>query len=97
MIATIAFIKLGQKENPEGQSLAKYEKTLNKEIKKMSDKELDDFLQYTDAGLDGSENVKVNPDEEIKELLKDVTEDELKEFLEETSDAEPDSETSMMN
>lgn len=76
---------------------AKYEKKLNKEIKKTSDKDLNDFLQYTEAGLDGSENVKTTATDDVKELLKDVPEDELKEFLEETSDVEPDSETLMMN
>ncbi len=97
VIATITVMVIRRNENPQGQSLARYEKKLNKEIKKMSDKELDDFIQYTEAGLDGSENVKNNSTDDVKELLKDVPVEELKEFLDETSDPESDSETSMMN
>ena len=76
-------------------SLAKFEKKLNKEIKKMSDSELKDFIEYTDAGLNGEEKVSTNPSDEIKELLKDLPESELKEFLEETSDL--NTETTLMN
>lgn len=97
VIATIAVMVISRNANPQGQSLARYEKKLNKEIKKMSDKELDDFIQYTEAGLEGNENVKSNSPDDVKELLKDVPVEELKEFLEETTDPESDSETSMMN
>lgn len=98
LIVLAGFLTFGKNDSSEGQSLARMKKQLNKEIKKMSDKELDDFIQYTDAGLDGSENAKAAVAEDVKDLLKDVPENELKEFLEETSDGEPDvSETSMMN
>lgn len=98
LIVLAGYLTLGRNDSSEGQSFAKYKKQLNKEIKKMSDKELDDFIQYTDAGLDGSENAKAAVSDDVKDLLKDVPENELKEFLEETSDGEPDvSETSMMN
>lgn len=76
-------------------SLAKFEKKLNKEIKKMSDSELKDFMEYTDAGLNGEEKASTSPSDEIKELLKDLPESELKEFLEETSDL--NTETTLMN
>lgn len=83
-------------KNPTGEkSLAKFEKKLNKEIKKMSDSELKDFIEYSDAGLNGEEKVSTNPSDEIKELLKDLPESELKEFLEETSDL--NTETTLMN
>lgn len=78
-----------------GRSLAKFEKKLNMELKKMSDQELSDFIQYTDAGLTGEEKVSTNKNEEVKDMLKDVPDKELKEFLDETSDTE--TEPTMMN
>ena len=58
-------------------------KKLNKEIKKTSDQELNDFIKYTDAGQDLVYN---QPKEEIKAMLKDVPATELQEFLEEIAD-----------
>jgi hypothetical protein len=97
VIATLAFLKFGNDEPKASQPLAKFEKNLNKEIKKMSEKELNDFLQYSAAGLDGTENVKIDNIDDAKELLKDVSESEMKTFLEETADVEPDAEPVMMN
>lgn len=97
VIATLAFLKFGSDEPKASQPLAKFEKNLNKEIKKMSEKELNDFLQYNAAGLDGTENVKNDNVDDAKELLKDVSESEMKAFLEETADVETDSESIMMN
>ena len=54
----------------------------------MSDVELAEFLQYTDAGLNGEEKVNVTADREVKEMLEDIPVTELKEFIEETSDIE---------
>jgi hypothetical protein len=89
IIATAGYLYLNQSGGITARSLAKFEKTLNKEIKKTSDKELDEFLQqFSDAGLTGEEKVTTTIDKEVKELLKDVSETELKEFLEETSEAE---------
>lgn len=88
LIVMSGFMLFNKKANMAGLPLAKYEKKLNKEIKKMSDKELNDFLQYTNAGLSGEEKVSNNPTDDVKDLLKDVPESELKEFLEETSDVE---------
>ena len=72
-----------------GESLTRLEKKIKIEIKKTSDKELNDFIQqFSDAGFNGEETA-VNdktPDTEIKELLKDIPETELKEFLNETSE-----------
>lgn len=82
-------------------SLAKFEKKLLKEIKKTSDKELDEFLvQFSDAGLTGEEKVSTEADKEVKELLKDVSETELQKFLEETSEGDASANTeepSIMN
>ncbi len=74
--------------NEENWSLARIEKTVSKEIGRMSDVELSEFLQYTDAGLNGEEKVNVTPGNDIKELLEDIPVSELKEFIEETSDFE---------
>ena len=97
-VVVLAGIMFYSKQNDPQHSFARYEKKLDKEIKKTSDKELDDFLQYTDAGLDGTEKASVNPDTETKELLKDIPDSELKDFLNETSDdTEPGSENLKMN
>ncbi|MBK7561013.1 MAG: hypothetical protein IPP43_15450 [Chitinophagaceae bacterium] len=88
IIALAGFVYITNK-SAKDQPFARFEKKLNKEIKKTSDKDLDEFIQqFSDAGLNGEEKVYNNPDTEVKELLKDVPETELKEFLEETSDTE---------
>ncbi len=89
VIALAAFFVV--KKNDVGHMpLAKFEKKLNKEIHKMSDTELADFLETTEATMNGQENATTNKNDEIKELLKDVPESELKEFIEETSDLDTD-------
>jgi len=95
VIVIAGFMVFNKKGNITGLPLAKYEKKLNKEIEKMSDTELNDFLQYTDAGLNGEEKVSNNSTDDVKDLLKDIPESELKEFLEETSDIETT--TTLMN
>jgi len=96
LIVMAGFLLINNNINNE-RSFAKFEKTLNKEIKKTSDKELNDFIQYTSAGLTGNEKVQTNPKEEVKDLLKDVTDTELKKFLEETADPETDEDVLNMN
>lgn len=87
VIAMAGFLYLNQSGDITARSLAKFEKRLNKEIKKTSDKELDEFIQqFSEAGLTGEEKVSTADDKEVKELLKDIPETELKEFLEETSE-----------
>ncbi len=95
-IITLTGILLFGKKNEE-RRLARFENRLNREIKTMSDDDLKDFVQYTDAGLTGEEKVSNNNNntDEIKELLKDIPESELKEFIEETADTE--TETTLMN
>lgn len=66
-------------------SFERFEAKLNKEIKKTSDKELNDFIKYTDGGQDVVFN---EPKEEVKELLKDVPATELQNFLDEIADPE---------
>ncbi len=80
------------------QSFAKFEKKLDKEIKKTSDQELSDFIQqFTIAGLNGEEKAFNDPKAEPKEYLKDVPESELKQFLQETADPDLDDDLSLMN
>jgi hypothetical protein len=61
----------------------RFEAKLDKEIKKTSDKELADFIEFTDAGQDVAVSV---PKEEVKEMLKDVPATELQNFLDEIAD-----------
>lgn len=83
VIATTSVILINNKQ-PE--SFAKFEKKLNKEIKKTSDIELDEFIKFSDAV---NQDVAYNePKEEVKELLKDVPASELQNFLDEVSDPE---------
>lgn len=82
VIATTSILLINNK-SPE--SFAKFEKKLNKEIKKTSDKELDEFIKYAEANQDVAYN---EPKEEVKELLKDVPASELQSFLDEVSDPE---------
>ncbi len=90
IVSLAGFLLIKNKVNNDStKSFAKFEKKLDKEIKKSSDKELTEFVQqFTDAGLTGEEKVQTNPKEEAKDLLKDVPDKELKNFLEETADSD---------
>ena len=83
IVAVTGFILLRNAGTPT--TFARFEKKLDKEIKKTSDQELTEFLKYTDAGQDLAFN---EPKDEVKELLKDVPATELQKFLEEISDPE---------
>jgi hypothetical protein len=78
--------------NPE-KSLAKFEKKLDKEIKKASDKELIEFAELTGTSKDIAFN---DTKEDVKELLKDVPAAELQEFLEEIADPDIDNNNSSL-
>jgi hypothetical protein len=84
-IVALALVLVFKRPVDPAKDLAKFEKKLNKEIKKTSDKELADFIQYTEAAQDVAVNV---PKEEVKELLKDVPATELQNFLDEIADPE---------
>lgn len=90
IITTITFLFIGSSDDKgPGASIAKFEKKLTKDIKKTSDKELNEFIQqFSDAGLVTEETAYNVPDIEVKDLLKDVSENELKNFLEETAEIE---------
>ncbi len=84
----------------EGTSVARFEKSVLKEIKKTSDNELTEFVkQFDEAGLRTDETASTDPNKEVKELLKDIPENELKQFLNETAETEAstDEETIFMN
>jgi hypothetical protein len=93
IVASTFFLVFKRPADPV-KDMANFEKTLDKEIKKTSDKELADFIEYTDAGQDVAVNA---PKEEVKELLKDVPATELQNFLDEIADPEisPDKKVSM--
>lgn len=97
IIATLAFIRFGNNEFKSTSSIVHIEEKINKDLKKMSEKDLNDFLQFNAAGLEGTENVKAGSTDDVKELLKDVSESEMKTYLEETADVETDPETIMLN
>ena len=80
----VAGLVIYRNNNVEKMPMAKFEYKLNKEIGKMSDLELAEFMEYTDAGLVGDEKVNSTPND-VKELLEDIPVSELKEFIEETS------------
>lgn len=82
LIAIVVLLMTNQPGDPE-KTLAKFEKKLEKEIKKSSDTELMDFIKYTDAGQDLAVN---QPRDGIKEFLKDVPASELQQFLDEIAD-----------
>jgi len=88
IVALAGFLFVNNKFNNDPKiAFKKFEKNLDKEIKKTSDRELNEFVQqFTDAGLTLEEKVQINTKEEAKELLKDVPDTELKKFLEETAD-----------
>lgn len=96
VIALAGFLYTNLNSDPT-KSFAKFEKKLNKEIKKTSDKELNDFIQFTAAGLTGEEKVQTSPKEEVIDMLKDVPDTELKKFLEEIADPETDDDELIMN
>ena len=55
----------------------------------MNDTQKDDLMDFIDAGMNGDETAQVNTDnkaDEVKNLLKDVSDEELKDFQEQTED-----------
>ncbi|MES1197878.1 MAG: hypothetical protein ABUL41_01215 [Chitinophagaceae bacterium] len=89
IITLTGFLFITQKSNDPVRSFSKFEKKLDKEIQKTSDKELTEFVQqFTDAGLTGEEKAQSIPKDEVKEMLKDVSDTELNEFIKEIADPE---------
>jgi len=89
IITITGFLFITQKTNDPVKSFTKFEKKLDNEIQKTSDKELNEFVQqFTDAGLTGDEKAQTFPKDEVKEMLKDVSDRELNEFINEIADPE---------
>lgn len=87
IISLVSILVINNRNNPENK-IARIEKSLHKDLQKINEQELTDFVQqFTDVSLNKEEVVTTDQKEEIKELLKDIPDNELKEFLAETSDA----------
>ena len=64
---------------------------VSKDIKKLNDTQQNDLIDFLDAGMNGTETVKVKTDnrsKEIQQLLQDIPEEELKKFQQQTEDIE---------
>lgn len=83
IVATSAFFILRKPVTKD--ALVRFEGDVNK----MNDTQKENVAQYLDAGLTGTEIV-VGPDKtnEIKELLKDISDEELKDFQQQNEDIE---------
>lgn len=86
IISTGAIFYLNGKSNSpadENKAWAKIEK----KVENLSDKEIKDFVEFSEAGLSTSETAGLQPikKDEVRELLMDVSDSELREFLEQTS------------
>ena len=84
IVAVTGVLLINRNSNPE-KVAAVIEAKAEKAIEKTSDKELIDFIEYTDAGHDLAVN---DPGKEVKDLLKDVPATELQQFLDEIADPE---------
>jgi hypothetical protein len=84
IMAVTGVILINRNSNPE-KVAAVIEAKAEKAIEKTSDKELIDFIEYTDAGQDLAVN---DPGKEVTDLLKDVPATELQQFLDEIADPE---------
>ncbi|MGQ0740526.1 MAG: hypothetical protein ACT4OJ_15865 [Bacteroidota bacterium] len=72
---------------------------VKKSVKKVDLKEIDAFVKLVDENLSNQKEVAVNPvsSEEIKELMKDVSDKEIQDFLNETPETESSDEETLMN
>ena len=85
VIATTALLIFKNSSRPsEKEILAKF----TKEVKKLDDNQKNKLADFMDAGFDGTETVKLNPDKpnEVKDLLKGISDEELKAFQEQNED-----------
>lgn len=89
IIAIAGFLIVGNNEKI--QSGSKVMAKFTRDVKKMNETQKDDLIDFIDAGMTGAETVKVNTQaasEEVKNLLKDVSDEELKDFQEQTEDVQ---------
>jgi hypothetical protein len=86
LIAVTALLVFNKREKSEI-ILAK----VKKDVKKMDESQKENLIDFIDAGMTGEETAQVNTQpksNEVKELLKGVSEEELKDFQEQTEDLE---------
>lgn len=90
LVATIGFLVVnqdGNKNNPTAQ--------VKKSLRKVSTDEINLFIEQT--GITGSEMVKVETRNEIKDLLKDVSDKEIQEFLDDAQAFSDDDDELFLN
>lgn len=97
IIALTAWLFINAGPETGEKAVARFEKKLNKELEKMSDKELNDFIQLTDPAAALQDEVVVTNTGDGKDWLKDIPESELKEFLDETAVSDTPEESIMLN
>lgn len=98
IIALTAWLFISQGPETGEKAVARFEKNLNKELHKMSDQELSDFIQLTDPEAGLKDEVAAAPAvPELKDWLKDIPEQDLKNFLDETAVSENADESIMLN
>ena len=79
------FLYFGGEKEPGGKVLAKF----TRDVKKMNDIQQADLIEFIDAGMTGDETAQLSTDnksDEVKNLLKDISDEELKDFQEQTED-----------
>lgn len=85
LIVMAGFLYFGGEKEPGGKVLAKF----TRDVKKMNDTQQADLIEFIDAGMTGDETAQLNTDnksDEVKNLLKDISDEELKDFQEQTED-----------
>lgn len=97
IIALTAWLFINAGPETGEKAVARFEKKLNKELDKMTDKELTDFIQLTDPAAAPQDEVLATATGDGKDWLKDIPESELKEFLDETSASDTPEESIMLN
>ena len=74
-------------KEPGGKVMAKF----TRDVKKMDDSQKDKLIEYIDGGLNPADNSVViasGKSNDVKELLKGISDDELKDFQQQTEDIE---------
>ena len=82
VIAGFAYLN-NKGKTQSGESLA----WLKKDLKKMNETDKDNLIEYLDGGVMAQINVD-SKSQEVKELLKDVSDQELKDFQQQTEDVQ---------
>ncbi|HEY6064278.1 MAG TPA: hypothetical protein VIV35_11750, partial [Chitinophagaceae bacterium] len=86
VIATAGFLLSGNGEKEPGRKALA---GLTSDIQKMNETQKDMLMDFIDAGMSGKETARVNTDDksnEVKDLLKGISDEELKDFQEQTED-----------